>query len=414
MSEIFNQVVRILQKEVGFESLEALGIDVVEQAGAIVAPEVVIPALLAFGIAEGLSSGSIQKIKDLHAEAKRNAVPVDKLTKSRAELVGSKLGQHVRGRLEAGGGFMLKDPGIRARQPVIDDGGPIRPAPVTGRGIPARTPAPIPTPMPVRVPTGREHQIRKRQRYKLPPPPPPFEAGPDVEEVKQPPETKQPTTPTPVPAPRPYNPVVYGRGHPLRKRVPYGGPTPAPAPTAVPSAAGSLAGKTLEEIEAIGASILDTVRQRTTARADPSEGKGEDEPLLINRQPTAPQRPRISPLERAILAGAGLSVASAADLGLMNVIKKLLKERRTPGAITEEIKLKLKERKTNEEVAQVINDILNPTTIQSLHNNEGKQKIQYRDVFKLPSDTESYTYVELVRLANASNQYQQNLFNTSF
>lgn len=34
--------------------------------------------------------------------------------------------------------------------------------------------------------------------------------------------------------------------------------------------------------------------------------------------------------------------------------------------------------------------------------------------FKLPPDTQSYNYVELVRQANANARYQRNLFNTEF
>jgi hypothetical protein len=99
---------------------------------------------------------------------------------------------------------------------------------------------------------------------------------------------------------------------------------------------------------------------------------------------------------------------------LLNIAKRLGKERRIPGDMGPQIKMKLKEEEKNREVSNIISEILNPMTSQKLHTGGGRQKIQYNDVYELPSDQESYSYVELTRLANASAQYQQNLFNTTF
>jgi len=179
MSEIFSQVIKILQSEVtGIESLGGLGIGLSEEAAAIIAPEFVIPALLAFGVMKGISSASVNKIKKLQDQANqradRNPDKLDILTKSRAQRTGSLLGKHVRGRLEAGGGFGLKDPPQRARHPTSDGSEDVRPPIQAGPARPIRPvdPRPLPPPadggpVPFR-PAGTRHQIRKRQRFREP------------------------------------------------------------------------------------------------------------------------------------------------------------------------------------------------------------------------------------------------------
>jgi hypothetical protein len=167
------------------------------------------------------------------------------------------------------------------------------------------------------------------------------------------------------------------------------------------------------------------IRKRQRWRGQ-REGTGEDEtdPLLrpdetkeekILRQAKEKYEQIQRIKERIAKVGAG---GSALAGGIAGIIKWMTDQGYDPdviGKVEDDLINKPEkpdqDKDNKQQVANIINRNLNPT--RRVGQQLAQTKVPMR-IFKLPPDTESYSYVELVRQANANYNFNNNLFNTGF
>ena len=147
-------------------------------------------------------------------------------------------------------------------------------------------------------------------------------------------------------------------------------------------------------------------------------GEGETETVGTDIDPeTGQPQGEGPPLSAKVAGGAGISAGVGATIAS---IKSLLEGRGLDKPSIDKIikditgqKDKPSEKEQQDkQIADILNGIVNPR--QQGRRPLDAQSIGAPSIFKLPPDTESYSYVDLVRHANANYQYNNNLFNTKF
>jgi hypothetical protein len=170
-----------------------------------------------------------------------------------------------------------------------------------------------------------------------------------------------------------------------------------------------------------GKSQSSEIRQRRPIgrgllQADPLIEPVEDEETQRDIIRKAEEKMRQVQNIKARLAGVGAG-ASALAGGIAGVIKWMTGEGYGPEVIKEVTDTLIdktgedKETNQKQNIANIINRGFNPT--QQIGQQLAQTKVPMR-IFHLPPDTESYSYVELVRQANANYNFNNNLFNTGF
>lgn len=149
---------------------------------------------------------------------------------------------------------------------------------------------------------------------------------------------------------------------------------------------------------------------------DPESGDievGFEEPIIEEKGP---------PLS-AIIPSAGL--LGAGGVAIISGIKEILRDRGFDDIAIKDIVDKLKGDKLKgdkkrkrvgfgdirqDKIDTIVSNILKP----QLGRQIAKTTIKAPDIYELPDDSVSYSYVDLVRIANANYEFSNNIFNTKF